>query len=404
MNEVDAEKALIAAVLISNGKCLDDLSLNGAEFNNPKLGKIYKIMLGMYDKQKPIDPITLWDEPDYRAIPETSLANTWSLTDSIMTASNAGFYAQLIVEANTRRQLQIAASSIAEDAKAIDFDKLVESSRKKIDDALGVAKSPVRFVHQEIQETIDGLSRPSKAMKTPWLGLTAAIGGWRRGALYVIGARPGKGKTSIGLQSAIGLSQFGSVSLNSLEMRREEIHKRIMSAQASIPMDALMNHRMTEKDWEKWAVLRNQITPNIAIDDRAEVSIQDIRIHARSVHRELPLAGIVVDYLQLMTSKDGRPRHEIVAEFSRQLKILARDLDVPVIALSQLNRASEARQDKRPSLGDLRESGAIEQDADVVILLHIDDNENMTLDVAKNRHGAQALVKLRWEGHYARAV
>ena len=404
MNDVDAEKALIASVLATNGKCLDDLNLTGNEFVNIKLGKIFQIMLRMYGQQKPIDPITLWDEPEYRNMPDTSLAQTWELTNYIATGENFEFYAKSIIEAHTRRQLQVASSSIMEDAKNLSYEMLVETARKKIDDALGVAQTPIKFVYQEIDQTIDSLSKPSVAMRTPWLGLTSAIGGWRKGALYVVGARPGRGKTSIGLQSAIGLSQFGSVALSSLEMRREEIHKRIMSAQASIPMDALMNHRMTEKDWEKWAVLKSQITPSIAIDDRAEVSVQDIRIHARSVNREQPLAGIVVDYLQLMTSRDGRPRHEIVAEFSRQLKILARDLDVPVIALSQLNRASEARQDKRPSLGDLRESGAIEQDADVVILLHIDEDQTMTLDVAKNRHGAQALVKLRWEGAYARAV
>jgi replicative DNA helicase len=117
----------------------------------------------------------------------------------------------------------------------------------------------------------------------------------------------------------------------------------------------------------------------------------------------MPLSGVVVDYLQLMSSRDNRPRHEIVAEMSRQLKILARDLDVPVIALSQLNRNAEQRSDKRPSLSDLRESGAIEQDSDVVILLHQEDDV-LLLDVAKNRQGPPSLVRLKWQGDFARAV
>jgi len=404
MNEKDAEQAVIASVLQTNGGCLDDLTLTPAEFYSPKLGKIYRIMLEMRNKQLPIDAVTIYENPEYRAIPDIDAAYAWKIIESAPYAINAEYYANYISQAAVRRELGYAAQSIIEDATTADYDQLIESARRKIDNALGIIKSPVRFIYDEIDETIDSLTKPSEAMKTPWLGLTSAIGGWRRGALYVIGARPGKGKTSIGIQAALELSKYGSVALSSLEMRREEIHKRIMATQASIPMDALMNNKMTEKDWEKWAILRNQINPSIAIDDRAEVSIQDIRVHARTVNREMPLSAIVVDYLQLMTSRDKRPRHEVVAEFSRQLKIMARELNVPVIALSQLNRASESREDKKPSLGDLRESGGIEQDADVVILLHIDENETMTLDVAKNRHGAQALVKLKWEGRYARAV
>jgi replicative DNA helicase len=404
MASSDAEKALVAAVLQTNGRCLDDIAITPAEFFEPRLGKIYGIMLGMRKRGEPIDPVTLYENAEFRTMPDVGPTTAWQLIDNAPYSDNAEYYANLISQAAVRRQLSYAGQAIIEDAGKADYAYLIESARKRVDDALGIAKSPVRFIYDEIDETIESLTRPSEAMKTPWLGLTSAIGGWRRGALYIIGARPGKGKTSIGLQAAIELSKYGSVALSSLEMRREEIHKRIMATQASIPMDALMNNKMTERDWEKWAILRNQINPAIAIDDRAEVSVQDIRVHARTVNRERPLSGIVVDYLQLMTTRDSRPRHEVVADFSRQLKIMARDLNVPVIALSQLNRAAEARLDKRPSLGDLRESGAIEQDADVVILLHIDENETMTLDVAKNRHGAQALVKLRWEGQYARAV
>jgi replicative DNA helicase len=199
------------------------------------------------------------------------------------------------------------------------------------------------------------------------------------------------------------LSRDGAVAFASLEMGRMELHKRIISIGASIPMDSTMNNTLTPAEWERLARFKEEIRPNIAIDDRAEVSIYDIRSFARSVHRTMPLKGVIVDYLQLMSSKDNRPRHEIVAEMSRQLKILARDLEVPVIALSQLNRNSELRSDKRPSLADLRESGAIEQDSDVVILLHQEDDLIM-LDIAKNRQGPPALVKLRWEGEYARAV
>ena len=400
----DAEVSVLGSTLLTNGKALDDLALTGEEFYAPKHEAVYRLMLKMWNEGQSVDVITLVADARFMATKATAdEAHQW--TSWTPTSANVEYYADIVMQLHVRRSLHFTALQISEMAKTAEFETLTETARSAIDKSLGLAKSPVVFVAHEIDETILNLDKPSEALPTPWLGLNSAIGGWRKGALYIIGARPGRGKTSIGIQAALELAKHGSVAMSSLEMRREEIHKRIASMTTSIPMDALMNHKMTKGDWEKWALLRSQVRPMIAIDDRAEVTIHDIRTHARTVAREMPLQAIIVDYLQLMTSKDNRPRHEIVAEFSRQLKIMARDLNVPVIALSQLNRSAEGRIDKKPSLGDLRESGAIEQDADVVILLHIeDDGEIMTLDVAKNRHGAQAVVRLRWEGQYARAV
>jgi len=399
-----AEQSVLGAVLLTNGKILDDLTLTPEEFYSQMHEQVYRIMQIMWNKNEPIDVITLSNNYDIRKIGGLTPVMFHEWTSVVPTPSSAVFYANVIHESFVRRKLAESATRITQMAKEANFDNLTETARSEIDKALGVSKSSVSFVYQDIDKTVASINEPSLAVATPWLGLTSAIGGWRQGALYVIGARPGRGKTSIGIQSALEMAKYGAVAFSSLEMRKEEIHKRIMSMTASIPMDSLMNNRMTERDLGKWAVLKDSVRPAIAIDDRAEVTIQDIKTHARSVHRITPLSAIIVDYLQLMTSKDNRPRHEIVSDFSRQLKIMARDLNVPVIALSQLNRSSEARIDKRPSLGDLRESGAIEQDADVVILLHLDDDGNMLLDVAKNRHGAQAIVKLTWEGQYARAI
>jgi replicative DNA helicase len=365
---------------------------------------VYRVMIQMWKKNEPIDSVTLQNNIEFRKIGGVQNGQIWDWTTICPTPLSAPFYAQQIHEAYVRRRLSETANRIGQMTKDSDFEILAESARSEIDKALGVTKSPISFVYQEIDKTMESLEEPSRAIPTPWIGLTQAIGGWRQGALYVIGARPGRGKTSIAIQSALEMAKYGAVAFSSLEMRREEIHKRIISMTASIPMDSLMNNKLNDREWEKWAILRPQVQPEIAIDDRAEVTIQDIKTHARSVNRVKPLSAIIVDYLQLMTSRDNRPRHEIVSDFSRQLKIMARDLNVPVIALSQLNRSSEGRIDKKPSLGDLRESGAIEQDADVVILLHLDDEGDMILDVAKNRHGAQAIVKLYWEGQYARAI
>ena len=398
----EAERAVIGGILVTNGKCIDDLTLQPDDFHEIKLGKVFDLARRMHLNGEAVDAITISSHPAYAEI-GVPFADLFKLTDYTVHASNVEYYANLVIEAATRRKVIDASSKIIEDAQKLDFSYLTETARKRLDDAVGIKHHSVAFITDEISETIDSMQQPSRAYPTPWALLTKAIGGFRAGSLYTIGARPGKGKTSIGLQCAMTLSRSGAVAFSSLEMGRAEIHKRIISIGASIPMESTMNNALTSTEWERLARFKEEIRPNIAIDDRAEVSIHDIRSFARSVHRVMPLKGVIVDYLQLMSSRDNRPRHELVAEMSRQLKILARDLEVPVIALSQLNRNSEMRSDKKPSLADLRESGAIEQDSDVVILLH-QEEELILLDIAKNRQGPPALVKLRWEGEYARAV
>jgi replicative DNA helicase len=397
----NAEEAVLGAILL-NFKVLEEITLVPEDFYDPRLEKMFKVIRRKFANGEAIDPITLGADIEYQKI---GLGHSFlhELAAQVPTASSARFYADIIYEAAIRRRLHLAAQQIAQECSQVDFSFLTESARSKIDAALGIKQGTVNFVEDEIGATMDAMMLPSKAFQTPWAVLTKAIGGFRSGSLYTIGARPAKGKTSIGLQIAMVLSREGAVAYNSLEMRRQELHKRIISIGASIPMDSTMNNRITEEEWNRIARLRAEIRPNIAIDDRAEITVHDIRAFARSVNRVMPLSGIVVDYLQLMSSKDNRPRHEIVAEMSRQLKILARDLDVPVIALSQLNRNAEQRNDKRPNLSDLRESGAIEQDSDVVILLHQED-DIMLLDVAKNRQGPPSLVRLKWQGEFARAV
>jgi replicative DNA helicase len=402
LHDIHAEKSLLGAILLKY-KVMDDLSLSPEDFFDARHEAMFKVMRKKFLNSEPIDPITLAADIYFQAIKGVNADYLWELTSVTPTAANAEFYANIVYEAATRRRLSEAAQSIILDSNQTDFAQLTETARGKIDRALGVRAGAVKFIEDEIEATITGMTEPTKSYQTPWAVLTKAIGGFRSGSLYTIGARPAKGKTSIGLQCAMVLSREGAVAFSSLEMRREELHKRVISIAASIPMDSTMNNRVTPEEWERINRMKKEISPNIAIDDRAEVSVHDIRSFARSVNRTMPLAGIVVDYLQLMSSKDNRPRHEIVAEMSRQLKILARDLDVPVIALSQLNRNAEQRNDKRPSLADLRESGAIEQDSDVVILLHQED-DTLLLDVAKNRQGPPALVRLRWQGEFARAV
>jgi replicative DNA helicase len=246
---------------------------------------------------------------------------------------------------------------------------------------------------------------------TPWQALNDIIGGLRPGALYVVGARPSVGKSVIALNLAQELTKHGSVAFSSLEMSNHDLQVRAVSADLNLDIGRLVEKKLTPGDWAKIRDRRARWADvPLAVDDRSGVTITDIKRYARSVNRRIPLAGIVVDYLQLMNQPhtDKRARHEFVADMSRQLKILAMDMQIPVIALSQLNRASEARQDKMPMLSDLRESGAVEQDADVVILLHREimgeNRDDLSMLVAKNRHGATGLAELTFWGHYSKAL
>lgn len=325
--------------------------------------------------------------------------------------ATADYYAGLIERTATRRRLQQAGGFIAQLATGSDLDQItsaIETARKAVDDAARISGAVAGInAGDHFATYLDSLGKPIELTPTPWLDLDHLIGGWRPGALYVIGARPGAGKTLIGLQSAAGLQKHGHVLFSSLEMTRDEIQNRLIAQTASVALRTFETE-MQDQHWARITAHADELAASqIHIDDRAGVGPMDIRSSARTLARRGKLAAVVVDYLQLMSSPRGdkRPRHEVVADYSRQLKLLAKELHVPVIALSQLNRESTGRGDGRPRISDLRESGAVEQDADVIVLLHRADDhpEDLHVGVGKNRHGATGNFVLAFEGHYARA-
>lgn len=324
----------------------------------------------------------------------------------------ADYYADLVERNATRRRLQQAGGQIAQLATNAELDQIssiVEVARKAVDDAARMTgTTPGINAGDHFAQHLETLGKPIELTPSPWIDLDHLIGGWRPGALYVIGARPGAGKTLVGLQAAAGLQKTGTVLFSSLEMTRDEIQNRLIAQTASVSLKTFETE-MQDQHWRRIADHTDELAQSkLHIDDRAGVTTMDIRSTARSLARRGKLSAVVVDYLQLMSSPRGdkRPRHEVVADYSRQLKLLAKELHVPVIALSQLNRESAGRGDGLPRISDLRESGAVEQDADVIILLHRDDNQLGTLNVGvgKNRHGATGKFELNFEGQYARAT
>jgi replicative DNA helicase len=400
-----AEISVLAGVLASNGAKLDDLILSGPDFADGRYGDIYETMRRMRSEGKPVDPTTVGGELPQHAV------FMWSIGDQVPSTANTEYHAGMVREAAVRRRVLAAGTRIVEWSKDRPLAELTDVARKELDDAFGMQRRKVSYVGDTIRDTIAAIGRPTRAVPTPWRSLSSAIGGFRPGALYVVGARPGVGKTVVALQCATALAAHGSVAFASLEMPEHELQLRLLTQGSGV------SHRLLEKSEllphyaaQQVEAYLPRFPSSISVDDRGSVTVNDIRTSVRSVARDGKLAGVVVDYMQLISGVSGASRIEVVTEASRQLKLLARDFDVPVIALSQLNRNSESRADKKPAMSDLRESGAIEQDADVVILLHRDmeprqeqDTEFMML-VAKNRHGSTGALSFEWQGEFMRVV
>ena len=408
-DELDrAELAVIGAAVLSGGTILEDLDFNPRDFRAPSYEHAYRVIDQMRRDGKPIDPITVTNAILEDGAQDVTLVHR--AVDETPSPDTAVHYAGIVQDSANRRRLSLVGKQITQlAAQSGDADALIESARKLLDDNVRHTKTePVQYVWETIEQTIDELDSEDTFIPTPWDNLNHIIGGLRPGALYTVGARPSVGKSVVGVQLAQAMAQHGSVAFFSLEMSQSDVNKRILSNTMEISMSHLMNPKqLTPADWQKVTEWTGTYRQPIAVAKTQSMDMTGIKRYTRNVHRREPLAGIVVDYLQLMAQAPGdrRSRQEFVADMSRNLKLLAMDMQVPVIMLSQLNRQSENRETKAPMLSDLRESGAIEQDSDVVILLHRPisgpGSEDMKMLVAKNRHGAANPANFTFRGHYS---
>lgn len=431
-HDADAEAAVLGAMMISPSAAIDcATALTGEDFYVPKHELIFDAATSLLAHGEPVDALTVTDEliktGELQRAGGADYVHT--LTDMVPTATNAGYYVGIVRDRAVRRRLVEAGGRIhnAGFSGSGNVMDLVEQAREELDAVAAERKQQVRFAGDAFEELIEQLDSKQTFVPSPWWSLNEIIGGFRPGAVYVVGARPGEGKSVLATQIARCLAENGTVAMSSLEMSRTELVARMVSDIAGVHVTHLKDNKLTSHDWEQIRRSREEIAAlQVAIDDRTNVTAMDVRAHAAEVARKGTLAGVVVDYLQLMSGRSSLDRHLQVAEFSRQLKILAKDLRIPVIVLSQLNRELEKRASRRPALSDLRESGAIEQDADVVMLLHRRSCEDcdhpahlgqtvrrdgariyvdeLVVDVAKNRHGRAAEAHLRWEGEYSRAL
>ena len=404
------EQLVIGSVLLTNGKALDDLTLTGKDFDDLGHEKIYTTMLEMKQARQPIDVITVG-----AMLPKLASYLHDCIT-ATPTAASVSYYAERVIEEVTRRKLAHAGQVINMKAQHEDLATVIDQAKKEIDNLSdrNTASRP-SYVSDELIPYLDEIDKPKNYPLSPWKDLNDILGGFRPGALYIIGARPGIGKTIVGLQIAWELSKQGPVSFHSLEMGKSELYNRIISMEAEVYIGNIEKGTLKDADWDKIARAKEKITSHqLAIHDKSGQNLLQIRAMANGVKANGQLKAIVVDYLGLIQDTEkGRKRYEMITDISIGLKNLARDLEVPVIALAQLNRGPEQRKDSKPDLADLRDSGGIEQDADAVILLHRESIAEdqfewqkswMIMKVAKNRQGGLGEVGLRFEGHLSRVV
>lgn len=400
-NPVEPEDAVIGSILLDNS-VLDHLTLTVEDFHKTTSRQYFQTMQEMRQQGTPIDSLTL-----SRKFPGKE-SEIFNLTSAVPTSAAVDFYADQVTEDSTKRKIVELAQELLQQAGSSEPDALIGTIKKAVEN-LTVGSGDVVELTSIFDEVLEELAAPSKMIKTPYDKLNNLVGGYRSGAVYIVAARPGVGKTMFALQNAFDLAKQGGVMFFSMEMSKGELVKRLISAEAKVLAETISHGELNNKEWESVAKSRSSFNRDLIIDDRPNASINRVRSAYRKASRSKQINAIVIDYLGLMQdTKGGRNRYEKVTNISNDLKQLARELNIPIIALHQLNREVESRTDPRPTLADLRDSGAIEQDADVVMLLHrptVADGKmgnELMLWVAKNRHGKQGGVKFFVNDRYVR--
>ena len=421
-----AEQSVLGGMLLSKDAIADVVeSLRASDFYKPAHETIYEAILSLYGHGSPADAITVADELKKRGelTRVGGAAYIHTLIASVPTAANAQYYAEIVKEHAIMRRLIEAGTKIAQlgYANETEVDTLVDQAQAEIYAVTdGNAKEDYVSFSEALEATMREIDANSNrpdgvyGVPTDFIELDELTGGLHGGQMIVIAARPGVGKSTLALDIArsAAIHHHMATVFFSLEMSRTELAMRILSAEGKISMGRLKKGDLDTEGWTNLATLQGRIdSAPLFIDDSPNMTLMEIRAKCRRLKQRNDLKLVVLDYLQLMSSgKKVESRQQEVSEFSRSLKLLAKELDVPVIALSQLNRGSEHRTDKRPMVSDLRESGSIEQDADMVILLHREDMYNPDSErvgeadmiIAKHRGGPTRTIPLAFSGKYSR--
>ena len=427
-HDIAAEQCVLGGMLLSKDAISDVLEvIKGQDYYRPAHQIVHEVILDLYGRGEPADAVTVAAEltrrGDIGRMGGAPYLHT--LIASVPTAANAGYYARIVRERAILRRLVEVGTRIVQLGYSGDgdADELVDRAEAEV---YGVTDHRVSEDYAPLSEIMPGALDEIEAIgsrggsltgvPTGFADLDALTNGLHPGQMVVIAARPAIGKSTLALDLARSAAVHAGMTtvIFSLEMSRNEITMRLLSAESRVGLHAMRTGQLGDEDWTRLARRMSEVADSpLFIDDSPNMSMMEIRAKCRRLKQRNDLKLVIIDYLQLMSSpKRVENRQQEVSELSRSLKLLAKELGVPVVALSQLNRGPEQRTDKRPMLSDLRESGSIEQDSDMVILLHREDfyeRESVRAGeadfiVAKHRNGPTATVTVAFQGHYSRFV
>ncbi|MFR7440944.1 MAG: replicative DNA helicase [Lachnospiraceae bacterium] len=427
-HSIEAEQSVVGAMLMDKDAILTAAEIvSGQDFYQTAYGVIFDSMVELFNEGKPVDLVTLQERLKEKDVPPeiASLEFVRDLVSAVPTSANVKYYAQIVADKSMLRKLIKLNDEISNTCYAgkESLEAILETTERSMFQLLQQRNTgeyvPIR---QVVLNALDKIEKASKSkgtvtgIPTGFIDLDYKLSGLQPSDLILVAARPSMGKTAFVLNIAqyVAFKKDRATVIFSLEMSKEQLVNRLFSLESQVDAQALRTGNMKDSDWEKLIEGAGIIGKSkLIIDDTPGISVSELRSKCRKYKLEHGLDLIIIDYLQLMTGSVGKrseSRQQEISEISRSLKGLARELNVPVIALSQLSRAVESRPDKRPMLSDLRESGAIEQDADVVMFIYRDEYYNKDSEykkqaeiiIAKQRNGPVGTVHLAWLGEYTK--
>ena len=426
-HSLEAEQAVLGSILIDS-RCINDVigAVRAEDFYLQTNRDIFETVYEMFSYSQIIDPVTVLDKMRERGVydDQTSTKYIMQLMEITPTAANAKQYAQIVHDKATLRNLSDAASDIVNmvnDGVGSAQDMLEAAEKRIYALRRGNTNESLEHVGTILLKVFDRLTELSESgsdisgIPSGLRDLDKFISGLNKSDLMLLAARPGMGKTSMALNIALNVAKKfpkRTVAFFSLEMSKQQLVTRLISNESFVDNRKLTTGQLSMDEWSKIGIASSALSQtDLRVDDNPSVTVAEMNAKLRRID---DLALVVIDYLQLMTSSgaklnySGENRQQVISDITRSLKIMAKELNVPVLCLSQLSRANESRQDKRPLLSDLRESGAIEQDADEVLFLYREDYYNKDKEkqnvaeciVAKNRHGEPGIVKVQWRPQF----
>ena len=428
-HSIEAEQSVIGSMLMDKDAIVTAMeTVHGDDFYDRRYGVMFETMVELYSEGKPVDLVTLQDRLREKNVPPEicSVEFIRDLITAVPYSSNVRQYARIVYEKAVMRRLIRTNEEIADTCYGGNepLEVILEDTEKRIFDLLkdrsGGDFTPIREIALATLEKIEQASRNKSAITgipTGFTDLDYKLSGLQPSDLVLVAARPSMGKTAFVLNIAqyAALRKNYTVAIFSLEMSKEQLVNRLFAMESRVDSQALRTGNLSDTDWDKLVESVGIIgSSRLIIDDTPGISVSELRSKCRKFKLEYGLDLIIIDYLQLMSGgkRSSESRQQEISEISRSLKAIAREIGAPVIALSQLSRAVEGRNDKRPMLSDLRESGAIEQDADVVMFIYRDDYYNKDTEnpniaeiiIAKQRNGPTGTVNLVWLPDYTKFV